>query len=218
MKTILIYSGGMDSTTLLYELLAAGDDVRCLGVNYGQRHGRELNRASEIAGKLGIECRVADLRTIKDLIAGSSLTSDDIPVPEGHFKDEIMKATVVPNRNMIMLAVALGWCVSLKYDRVAYAAHGGDHAIYPDCRPEFVEALDRTAALADWHRASIYAPYLGITKADIAKRGSELAVPYVSTWSCYKGGIVHCGKCGTCTERREAFQLAGVPDPTRYQG
>lgn len=216
MRTVIVYSGGLDSTVLLYHLRAQGDEVRCLGIDYGQRHRRELDAARDICSELGVECRVADLASIAPLLAGSSQTSDDIDVPEGHYTEERMKLTVVPNRNMIMLSVAIGWAVSLRYDRVAYAAHGGDHPIYPDCRPEFIEAMRRAAALCDWHPVEIVAPFADRTKADLVRLGAGLNVPFAKTWSCYGGRDVHCGRCGTCVERREAFDLAGVPDPTRY--
>ncbi len=215
MKCVLVYSGGLDSTTLLYHLRARGDEVRCLGVDYGQRHRRELEAARAICERVGVEYRLADLRSIAPLLAGSALT-DAVAVPHGHYAEESMKATVVPNRNMILLSLAIGWAVSLKYDAVAYAAHAGDHTIYPDCRPEFVEAMDRAAGLCDWHRVRIERPFVHMTKADIVRRGAELGVPFELTWSCYEGGEVHCGKCGTCVERREAFERAGVADPTAY--
>lgn len=215
MNTILIYSGGLDSTVLLYHLRAAGDEVRGLGIDYGQRHRRELEAAAAICRGLGIEYRVADLSTLRSLLAGSSLTSD-VAVPEGHYTDETMKQTVVPNRNMIMLAVAIGWAVSLRYDAVAYAAHAGDHTIYPDCRPEFAEAMDRAAALCDWHPVRLVRPFVEKTKADLVRIGASLGVPFERTWSCYKGGEYHCGRCGTCVERREAFTIAGVADLTVY--
>ena len=125
-----------------------------------------------------------------------------------------MKATVVPNRNMIMLAVAGGWAISLRFDRVAFGAHGGDHAIYPDCRAEFADAMDAVLALADWHKIQLVRPFVGITKTDIVTLGAKLGVPFENTWSCYKGTELHCGRCGTCVERREAFHLAGIQDPT----
>jgi len=118
---------------------------------------------------------------------------------------------------MIMLSVAIGWALSVKYEAVAYAAHTGDHAIYPDCRPEFVEAMDNAASLCDWHRIRIVRPFIAMTKTDIVRLGAELGVPFERTWSCYKGGRLHCGRCGTCVERREAFQTAGVHDPTTYE-
>lgn len=217
MKVVLIQSGGMDSTTLLYHLLAEGHEVKCLGIDYGQRHGKELIHARALCDELGVEFRVADLSGINGLLAGSSQTSDEVEVPEGHYADENMKLTVVPNRNMIMLAVAIGWAVSLEYDAVAYAAHSGDHTIYPDCRPEFADVMSAAAAISNWHRVALLRPFIEMSKADIAALGSELCVPYGKTWTCYKGQAEHCGKCGTCVERIEAFELAGVPDPTTYQ-
>lgn len=219
MKTVLIFSGGMDSATLLWHLLAAGDEVICLGVDYGQRHRKELEAAAELARIAGVEFQVADLSALRPFLAGSSQTSDDVPVPDGHYAEETMKATVVPNRNMLMLSVAGAWAISRKFDRVAYGAHGGDHAIYPDCRPEFADRVDEALRLADWHEVRLSRPFLelGLDKTGIARLGAALSVPYEKTWSCYKGGDVHCGTCGTCHERREAFQLAGVPDPTEYR-
>ena len=216
MKSLVVHSGGMDSTVLLYQLLQAGDEVKALSINYGQRHSRELEAARALCAELGVEHRVADLSGLSDLLAGSALTSSDIEVPEGHYAEDNMKATVVPNRNMILLSVAAGWAISSKYDRIAYAAHSGDHAIYPDCRNEFAEALDGAIRLADWHEVSLYRPFVDMTKADIVSVGAKLGVPFEKTWSCYKGQDLHCGRCGTCVERREAFYLAGVEDPTTY--
>jgi 7-cyano-7-deazaguanine synthase len=127
-----------------------------------------------------------------------------------------MKATVVPNRNMILLSVAAGWAISSEFDRLAYAAHSGDHAIYPDCRTEFADALDSAIRLADWREVSLYRPFVDHTKADVVTLGAELNVPFENTWSCYKGLDLHCGRCGTCVERREAFHIAEVSDPTAY--
>ena len=216
MKSIVVHSGGMDSTVLLYQLLKEGDEVKALSINYGQRHSREIDYASALCLDLGVEHRVADLTTLTELLAGSALTSPEIDVPEGHYAEDNMKATVVPNRNMILLSVSAGWAISSRFDRVAYAAHAGDHDIYPDCRSEFADALDSAIRLADWHKVSLYRPFVDITKADIVKLGTELDVPFEKTWSCYKGGELHCGRCGTCVERREAFHLAGVSDPIQY--
>lgn len=216
MEVVLIYSGGLDSTVLLHHLAAEGHAVRALSVNYGQRHARELESAAALTARLGVEHRVVDLRTITPLLGANSLTSVEVRVPTGHYAEESMKATVVPNRNMLLLAVAAAWAMALKADAVAYAAHGGDHAIYPDCRPEFAEAMARAIALADWHPVELIRPFVDWTKADIVRRGAELEVPFEQTWSCYQGGALHCGRCGTCIERREAFHLAGVPDPTPY--
>jgi 7-cyano-7-deazaguanine synthase len=216
MKTLVIYSGGLDSTVLLYHLHQAGHALGALSVNYGQRHACELDYASQICARLKLVHQVADLSAIQPLLAGSSLTSPEVAVAEGHYTQENMKTTVVPNRNMILLALATGHALSIGAQQVAYAAHSGDHAIYPDCRNEFADAMARAMALCDWSRIELYRPFVDWTKADIVRRGTELGVPFKQTWSCYKGGHTHCGRCGTCIERREAFDLAGVNDPTDY--
>ena len=216
MKTVLTYSGGLDSTVLLYQLLKERHTVGALSVNYGQRHSREIESARKICTPLGIEHRIADLRSITPLLAGNCLTTPTLNVPEGHYKEERMKETVVPNRNMILLSLATAWAISTRSDTVAYAAHSGDHSIYPDCRPEFATALDQAMQQADWHPVSLYRPFVKQSKADLVKRGHALEVPFEKTWSCYRGEAQHCGRCGTCLERREAFHLAGVPDPTSY--
>lgn len=215
-KTVIIHSGGMDSTVLLYQLLNAGDDVLALSIDYGQRHKKELECARSLCKDLGVEHRIADLTSLTPLLAGSSLTSPEIEVPEGHYAEDNMKATVVPNRNMILLSVATGWAISAGAESVSYAAHSGDHAIYPDCREEFAEGMNHVMGLADWQKVALDRPFVSLTKADIVKLGAELGVPFERTWSCYKGGELHCGRCGTCVERREAFYLAGVDDPTIY--
>lgn len=206
----------MDSTVLLYHLLSLGHDVRALGVDYGQRHAKELSFARRTCSKLGVPFEIADLSALRALLPGSSLTDGRVDVPEGHYEQESMKATVVPNRNMIMLSVAIGHAVAHRYGNVAYAAHSGDHAIYPDCREEFASLVAETARISNWEPVELIRPFIGMTKADIVRRGAELEVDFTSTWSCYKGGELHCGKCGTCIERREAFYLAGVEDPTTY--
>ncbi len=215
MKTVVVYSGGLDSTVLLYHLRHLGHELRALSVDYGQRHRRELAGAEAVCGLLGIEHRIADLRSLRPLLAGSALT-DDLPVPDGHYTEQSMRVTVVPNRNMILLAVAIGWAISRECGAVALAAHAGDHAVYPDCRPAFAEAMAQAAALCDWRPIAVLRPFIKMTKADLVRRGAGLGVPFEMTWSCYRGGDLHCGRCGTCVERREAFARAGVPDPTAY--
>lgn len=224
MKTIVLHSGGLDSTVLLAHLLdmnsrrADNDaEVKAIGFDYGQRHSRELASAQAISAKLGVEYRIADVRGLRPFLAGSSQTSDEIAVPFGHYAEETMKQTIVPNRNMIMLAIAGAWAQQLKFNQLAYAAHAGDHAIYPDCRESFQMPLDEAMRNASWQPVSVYAPFIRRSKADIVARGSRLGVPFELTWSCYIGGEKHCGKCGTCVERIEAFQLAGVFDPTEYE-
>jgi 7-cyano-7-deazaguanine synthase len=217
-RTVIIHSGGMDSTVLLAHLVAEGREVHALSVDYGQRHRRELVAAAEICAHYKVPHRVADLRGVTSLFGANALTDAHVAVPEGHYEEASMKATVVPNRNMLLIATAAAWAMSLKATAVAYGAHGGDHAIYPDCRPAFADALDKAIRLADWHEVSLERPFVGMDKTAIVRRGVELGVPFALTWSCYVGGEQHCGKCGTCVERKEAFLRAGVTDPTAYAG
>lgn len=204
MKTILIYSGGMDSTTLLYKLLRAGNRVQALSFDYGQRHRKELQSAQKICRRLKVPHKIVDIAVVKDLMKGSALTSK-IKVPEGHYASKRMKITVVPNRNMIFLALAIAQAVSLKFNRVAMAVHAGDHAIYPDCRPAFIKAMRSVSKIANYQSIDVYTPFLNITKRDIARLGRFLGVPYELTWTCYKGLKKPCGKCGACVERTEAL-------------
>lgn len=213
LKTTLILSGGMDSTTLLYHLLDHGHAVECVGIDYGQRHKKELKCAAQVCAELGLWFEVIDLSGVGKLLTGSSQTDPTVPVPEGHYAAENMKLTVVPNRNMFMLAAAGAVAISRKSDVLAYGAHSGDHTIYPDCRPDFVDAMNKSFQLCDWHHLELEAPFLHMDKGDICKIGVSLKVPYEKTWTCYVGGDVPCGKCGACQERAEAFAKAGVPDP-----
>ena len=194
LKTVVVYSGGMDSTTLLYHLRDAGHELKAISVNYGQRHVRELEAAKTICAAVDVEHVVADLSAINPLLGDNSLSGRSVDVPEGHYEEESMKLTVVPNRNMIMLSIAIGWAISQKFDAVAYGAHSGDHAIYPDCRPEFANAMDRAAQLCDWRKIKLLRPLVNLDKGDIAQRGAELGVPFELTWTCYKGGEKHGGK------------------------
>lgn len=243
MKVVVAFSGGLDSTVLLSRLLADGHSIsKAISVDYGQRHRRELRAAKDIIrhfeqGHEDITHTVVDLRKLTPLLAGSSQTSRSIPVPTGHYSEESMKATVVPNRNMILLSIMAAAAIECKADAVAFAAHAGDHAIYPDCRPEFVDAMNAAIRLCDWHPLVLMAPFIAMTKTDIVKTGNTLQSPFSMTWSCYSpktvsakwrnrnskstvpplpNALAHCGSCGTCIERREAFMLAGVPDPTEY--
>lgn len=216
---VLSFSGGMDSTTLAARYAAKGYDLLLLSFNYGQRHRRrELDAASRIAGYLGAEHRIVDLSSIAPLLPGSSLTDDSVDVPDGHYAEESMKATIVPNRNAIMASIALGVASARGAELIGLGVHAGDHAVYPDCRPEFVEALRELAAvaLAGMHVPQIATPFVSWTKTEIAKYADTIKAPLDMSWSCYKGGEVHCGTCGTCVERKEAFADALVPDPTEY--
>lgn len=216
-NVVAIISGGMDSITMLYKLLDDGMHIEALGFDYGQRHARELMSAETICRKLGVTHNVVNLKGIAPLIAGeSALLNRGVDVPDGHYEAPTMKQTVVPNRNMIMLSVAAGVAIARKFDAVAYGAHAGDHAIYPDCRRGFAEAIQEVLYLADWRPIELHAPFINMSKADIVKLGDSLGVPFDATWSCYKGEEKHCGTCGTCVERREAFSIAGVVDPTLY--
>lgn len=217
MRVLVIFSGGMDSSTLLYDLRAAGHEVKGISFDYGQRHRVELAHAAAVAQLAGVEYQCIDLRALGSVIAGqSSQLNHSVEVPDGHYSEESMKATVVPNRNMIMLSVAVGHAIANDFEAVAYGAHAGDHAIYPDCRLEFVEAMRHAIALCDWKQIELLTPYVDKNKGEICARGAELEVPFAKTWSCYKGGDKHCGRCGTCVERKEAFALAHVDDPTDY--
>lgn len=219
-RTVAIVSGGMDSVCLAYHLHHEGHSLHLVSVDYGQRHRREIDFAALCASRLSAQHSVVDLSSITRLIATSSLTGGG-EIPEGHYAEDTMKATVVPNRNMMMLSVAAAIAIAEGADYVATGVHGGDHYIYPDCRPEFIAAAN-AAALVGMSGMSptwkgIVAPFVHRDKAGIASRGAEIGVPWEDTWSCYKGGAVHCGRCGTCVERAEAFHLAGVHDPTVYE-
>jgi len=217
MKAVVLFSGGLDSTVLASHLISKGAEVRLLSIDYGQRHAKELAHGEALAKHMNLPRKSLLLPDLGDLLKGSSLTDDSVELPEGHYAEESMKATVVPNRNMILLALAGGYALSSGFDTIAYAAHAGDHFIYPDCRPEFAEAMEKALGLADWNDLSLYRPFVDMTKADLVRLGTELESPLGMTWSCYAGMDIHCGKCGTCVERKEAFELAKVDDPTKYK-
>jgi 7-cyano-7-deazaguanine synthase len=216
-KIVVILSGGMDSTTMLYDLFEDGDNdiVGVLSFNYGQKHKKELLYAEKTCRKLGLEHQIINLSSIKPFLK-SSLTSNS-KIPEGNYADENMKQTVVPNRNMIMLSIATAYAISKGARKVFYGAHAGDHTIYPDCRPEFIEAVNRVTMICDWTPIEIIAPYINLNKSDIVSIGQKLHVPYKDTWTCYKGKVLACGKCGSCTERLEAFANNGIKDPIKYE-
>lgn len=213
--SIIIVSGGMDSVTLLYDY----KDRIALGVSfdYGSNHNaKEIPFARWHCEQLGIEHITIDLAFMPKYFKSSLLEGADA-IPEGHYADENMKSTVVPFRNGIMLSIAAGIAESRGLKYVMMANHGGDHTIYPDCRAEFVEAMSEATKAGTFPGIEILAPYTDITKADIAMRGKALGIDYSKTWSCYKGGDVHCGKCGTCMERKEALRDAGIADTTIYE-
>lgn len=212
---ILILSGGMDSVTLLYDCHER--IALALSFDYGSNHNaREIPFARRHCQRLGIPHVVIPLDFMSRHFRSSLLTGA-ADIPEGHYADENMKSTVVPFRNGIMLAIAVGMAESEGLQYVMMANHGGDHAIYPDCRPAFVEAFDATARAGTYNGVRLLSPYCDLTKAQIALRGRDLGIDYAETWSCYKGGARHCGRCGTCIERREALAAAGIADPTEYE-
>lgn len=215
-KVVVIYSGGMDSFTVLHRAIKDGYQVFPLTFDYGQRHKKEIEYAANVCRELNVPHKVVDISSINQLIGGSSLTSD-IEVPEGHYEEESMKQTVVPNRNMILLSLAIGYAVSLEADKVYYGAHSGDHAIYPDCRPEFVLKMNEVSAVANYQAVEIYSPYLNVTKSDILTDGLKMALDYSKTWTCYNGREKACGKCGACQERLEAFSDNDRVDPLSYE-
>lgn len=211
----MVVSGGMDSTTMLYEY--AADIALAVTFNYGSNHNaREIECARYNCEKLGIELIVVDMPFVGKLFESSLLSGADA-IPEGNYDDENMRSTVVPFRNGIMLAVAAGLAESRGLKRLMMANHGGDHAIYPDCRPGFVDAMSKAINEGTYDHITISAPYTNITKTDICRHGATLGIDYAHTYSCYKGGAKHCGRCGTCTERKQAFRDAGVEDPTVYE-
>ena len=217
MKTIVICSGGLDSVSLAHKVAGEGTLQGLLSFDYGQRHVKEVEYAAACARRLGVPHKVVDITAVGAALSGSALT-DDVDVPDGHYAEETMKITIVPNRNAIMLAIAFGMAAAEKAEAVAAAVHGGDHFIYPDCRPGFIDAFQamQDQALDGVARVRLYTPFVTVSKADIVTEGAKWNTPFAETWSCYKGGDVHCGRCGTCVERREAFHLAGVADPTEY--
>lgn len=218
MKTLVICSGGLDSVTLAYKVAHEGQLVGLLSFDYGQRHKKELSYAVQCASHLDIPHSIIDITSIGAQLSGSALTGT-IDVPDGHYAEESMKITVVPNRNAIMLSIAYGIASARRLDAVAAAFHGGDHFIYPDCRPPFIAAFENMQhhALEGLSQIKLSAPFLTMTKADIVAEGAKFNTPFAATWSCYKGGDLHCGRCGTCVERREAFHLARIEDPTIYE-
>lgn len=211
----MILSGGMDSVTLLYDCQER--IALAISFDYGGNHNaKEIPFARYHCERLGIRHLVIPL-DFMGLYFRSSLLSGAEAIPEGHYDSENMKSTVVPFRNGIMLAVATGIAESNDLQYVMMANHGGDHAIYPDCRRDFVEAFDKAAQAGTYNGVRLFSPYCDLTKGQIAARGRDLGIDYAQTWSCYKGGDKHCGCCGTCTERREALAEAGIPDPTDYE-
>lgn len=218
-KFIHVYSGGLDSTVLLYDLLNEGHEVVCLNFHYGSTHNiAEHSCAINIAKRQSVELIFWNLENVGEYFKSGLLVNQE-DIPDGHYEEKSMKRTIVPFRNGILLSIAAGLADSMKFDAVSYAAHAGDHAVYYDCTSAFFKSMSDAIRRGTARRIRLTAPYMESRKEYIVKRGAELCVPFELTWSCYKGEYTlgHCGTCGTCVERKEAFQLAGVSDPTVYQ-
>mgnify|MGYP002625666085 CR=1 FL=1 len=213
--SLLVLSGGLDSTTMLYEYK---DNIAlAVSFNYGSNHNqKEIAFAKWHCERLNIPHLIVELPFIKKFFHSSLLAGPDA-VPEGDYNDQNMRSTVVPFRNGIMLSIAAGLAENNSLKNIMLANHAGDHSIYPDCRPEFVEAMDKAVQNGTYDGIRLLTPYTHLTKAQIAEHGKQLGIDYSKTWSCYKGGEIHCGKCGTCRERREALMLAGIEDKTEYE-
>ncbi len=215
-KVAVLVSGGMDSVVALHAAREECEVVVALSFDYGSKHNhREIPLARHHAEQLGVLHEVIELAFMNELFRSDLLQSGG-EIPEGHYEESNMEATVVPFRNGIMLAIAAGLAESREAEGLVIAAHSGDHAIYPDCREEFMASMGDAIELGTYGKINLIRPFISLRKEEIAVRGSKLGVDFAQTWSCYKGGEIHCGKCGTCVERREAFQLAGLTDPTEY--
>jgi len=215
-KVVVLLSGGMDSVTALFETDTQYEVAGAISFHYGSKHNdREIPFAAHHAARLGVPHRVIHLGFVGELFE-SDLLKKGGEIPKGHYEEQSMKKTVVPFRNGIMLAIAAGFAESVGAEGLVIAAHAGDHAIYPDCREAFMKAMGEAIRLGTYAGIKLIRPFITMTKAEIAARGRQLGVDYSRTWSCYVGGEIHCGECGTCVERREAFILAGMADPTEY--
>jgi 7-cyano-7-deazaguanine synthase len=214
---VIILSGGLDSTVLLHILLKHKEPIYGLSFNYGQKHKKELIYAREWGLIHCKEWKLVDLNFLASISQNSALVNRRIKVPEEHYEHENQKSTVIPNRNMIMLSIGVAWAESMNLREVYYGAHKNDHAIYPDCRPQFLSALTEASQEGTYNHVMIKAPFIHDLKEHIVGYGHRLNVDFRRTWSCYKGGDKHCGKCGTCQERIKAFKDAGIEDPTEYE-
>ncbi len=216
-NVVVLVSGGMDSVTALYDAAMKYQVIAGVSFHYGAKHNdREIPFAARHCRKLGVRHEVISLDFMNRLFR-SDLLKGGGEIPEGHYEESTMKKTVVPFRNGIMLSIVAGFAESESAQGLVIAAHAGDHAIYPDCREDFMHAMGEAIRLGTYARVQVIRPFIRMNKSQIARRGQELGVDFAQTWSCYRGGAIHCGRCGTCVERREAFVLAGLKDPTDYQ-
>ena len=216
-KVIVLLSGGMDSVTALYYAAKHHELVGGISFDYGSKHNhKEIPFAQLHCQKLGVPHKTVDTQFIGELFTSNLLLGQEA-IPEGHYEDEVMKKTVVPFRNGIMLSIACGYAASIGAQGVVIAAHSGDHAIYPDCRTDFMQAMANAMKLGTYEDIELLSPFVAVDKIEIARIGHNLKVNFAETWSCYKGKDIHCGVCGTCIERKEAFAEAGLHDPTQYE-
>lgn len=217
MKVVHVFSGGLDSTCLLAEMVKAKFEIECLGFNYGSKHNeKEISAAKDIAEYFDVRYRLVRMPFINYLFKSDLLlTGGDIP--EGYYRDENMSRTVIPLRNGIMAMIAAGYADSIEYNYVSLGIHSGDHVIYPDCRPEFAQFLGMTILAGTKNQVDLYTPYLHLDKSVILGRGYAAGVPDFLTWTCYKGEDLHCGVCGACVERQEAYNKLGYSDPVKYK-
>jgi len=216
MKVVVLCSGGMDSVAALHWARREHDVRVVVSFDYGAKHNhREIPFAREHATALGVRHELIELGFVERLFASDLLKSGGA-VPDGHYEEKVMKQTVVPFRNAIMLSIACGFAESVGAEALVIAAHDGDHAIYPDCREEFMQAMGDAMRLGTYAGVKLLRPFIAMNKGQIVTEGARLGVDFARTWSCYKGGAIHCGTCGTCVERREAFMQAGIADPTEY--
>ena len=218
-KVIVVYSGGMDSTVALAVAceVYGPENVTALNFYYGSKHNRaEQQAAVEVCRELGINFCAMELDFMGRYFKSDLLQSGG-EIPEGHYEHESMKATIVPFRNGIMLSIAAGYAESIGACSVWLGSHAGDHAIYPDCRSDFNAAMCGAAYLGTGGKVKLHFPFQDMTKAEIIRKGVNHHAPLSMTYSCYKGELgIHCGVCGTCTERIEAFRDAGYIDRVRY--
>jgi 7-cyano-7-deazaguanine synthase len=216
MKIVHVFSGGLDSTVTLHHFLKQGFEVRCINFSYGSKHNvQERFSARVIAKYFDVPLKEVELPFIGQLF-NSALLKNDEEIPEGHYADDNMKKTVVPFRNGIMIAIAIGYAESIGFDAIGLGVHAGDHTIYPDCRPPFINAMQNAALHGTWKTVNIITPFIYNSKTQIAKIGASFGLPLHMSYSCYNGGVLHCGVCGACNERKEAFRDNNIPDPTVY--
>lgn len=214
-KAVVVMSGWLDSTVLLYKIIDEWYEPYAISFNYWQKHSKELECAKKTCEKLWVSHKIVDISFLKDLL-DSSLLNDEEEIPEGDYREETMKSTVVPSRNLIFSSIAIGYGQSIWAKVVALWVHGGDHTIYPDCREEFISKLNEVAKISDWNEIELYCPFVNISKTDVVKIWHDLDVDFSLTWSCYKWGEKPCGKCWTCVERLEAFHDNWLEDVLDY--